>query len=104
MGWMVEEGIKLLIEMDGWSFYEDSRGRGQEYYIHHDACPKGIQFVVEHEKGECSVMHWTYHRCQRCHGFPPDDILAIYLMYQPTPMTRDMHEWEAEVNGHHADV
>ncbi len=97
--------VKLLIEMEGWSFYEDNRGLHADipyYFIHHDVCPKGTQFSVEPDKGECSVMHWTYHRCQRCKGSPPDEILAIYFMYQPTPVTVNMDEWKKQGGGHHA--
>ena len=63
------------------------------HFITHDVCPKGFQLEVDHDKGECSVMHWKYQRCQRCKALPPEGILALYLLtIWETPMT--MEEWE----------
>ena len=90
------DDYEKLIEMEGWTFFKEPHGGGMYLFITHDACPKGFQLEVDPKKGECSVMHWKYQRCQRCKAFPPKGIMALYLLIAwETPMS--MNEWEADV-------
>jgi hypothetical protein len=86
---------RVLMELEGWSFYEDTSPlHSMDYFMTHDACPKGYQLEVEPGKGECSVMHWKHHRCQRCNTFPPEGLLAVYLLHKQDVHV-SMNEWDA---------
>jgi hypothetical protein len=73
---------KEMMELDGWTLFidEQDEGTGMTYFITHDVCPKGFQLQVEPIKGECSVMHWQDHDCQRCGAFPPEGLMTVYLL------------------------
>ena len=87
-----------LIEIDGWTFCRDHRGGiGEEYrFISHDACPLGVQLEVDRGKGECSVVHYMYQRCQRCKAFPPDGLMALYLLEKWEPYLA-MKDWKGDL-------
>jgi len=68
-----------LFQHEGWSFLRDDHHPYDDDYsfINHDTCPMGV-----HIRPEGSVMHYADYRCQQCHQTPPDEIVAVYVLYK----------------------
>ena len=77
-----------LLELDGWSFMREPEVPmldNKDYiFIAHTKCPKGVELeiVLEDRVGLPSVMHYEYHKCQRCDATPPDGVFAVYALYE----------------------
>ena len=68
-----------LFRHEGWTFLRDDHHKYDDDYafIVHDDCPKGVNI-----RPEGSVMHYDCLKCQQCNETPPDDMMAVYVLYK----------------------
>lgn len=67
-----------LLTIEEWIFLRDDHHSYDEdyHFLCHKDCPGGLNI-----RPEGAVMHFETLKCQQCKQSPPDEMMAVYVLY-----------------------
>ena len=72
------EKFTIFLTLEEWTFLRDDHHAYDEdyHFLVHDDCPKGLNI-----RPDGAVMHFETLKCQQCQQSPPDEMMAVYVLY-----------------------